>query len=161
VTRGEAHPLWSISKPMHLPMSVFQRLGVFSTPHHERLSALWHGDTLWIRQARLMPTPRATWLEEPLSVDSDLSHPLSFSQTPPCRVRSRTAASCAVVSACADHGEFYLREPSPHLRTRIRRQQAWAGRVPSCRAMKRAFTLSTEAKALAVTPSSFASRTRS
>jgi hypothetical protein len=30
-----------------------------------------------------VPTPRAVWLEEPRSVESDLSRPLSFSQAPP------------------------------------------------------------------------------
>src|SRR5262245_48720329 len=37
--------------------------------------------------------------------------------------------------ACADVRRSDLREPSPHPVTRVRRHRAWAGRVPSCRAM--------------------------
>jgi len=58
-----------------------------------------------------MPTPRATWLVEPHSVESDLSRPMSFSQAPPLRVRCRSAASCAVRSTCVE-GSF----TSPTLR---------------------------------------------
>jgi hypothetical protein len=133
VTRGEARPLRSISNPMHLAMKCFSTLGRDRLATYEPRTpfSVRHGDT-----ACLMPTPRATWLEEPHSVDPDLSRPLSISQTPPLRVRCRAAASCAVVPACADDGESYLREPSPHSMARFRRQGEWAGRVPSCRARR-------------------------
>ena len=126
MTRGEARPLRSISNPMHLAM--------------KRLATLYGGT------ACLMPTPRATWLEEPRSVDPNLSRPLSFSQTPPLRVRCRAAASCAVVSACAEDGESYLREPSPHSLARFRRHGRMGGTrsVVSCNEI--VFTLSNGVK---------------
>jgi len=101
------------------------RFGRSREPMHlavKRLSPLADGDA----HARLMPTPRATWLVEPHSVESDLSRFLSFSQAPPLRVRCRSAASCAVARLTPLHGESDLREPSPHSVTRVRHQRALA-----------------------------------
>jgi len=73
------------------------RFGRSRVPMHlavKRLSPLANGDA----HARLMPTPRATWLVEPHSVEFDLSRFLSFSQAPPLRVRCRSAASYAVIN---------------------------------------------------------------
>jgi len=39
-----------------------------------------------------MLTPRAAWLEEPHSVESDLSRSLSLSQAPPLRVRCQNGS---------------------------------------------------------------------
>jgi len=107
------------------------RFGRSRIPMHlagERLSPL-----LTVVLAHLMPTPRAAWLVEPLSVEPDLSRLLSFSQAPPLRVRCRSAAFCAVDRLAPTYGESDLREPSPHSVLRVRQHRALAKRVPSCR----------------------------
>jgi hypothetical protein len=77
VMRGEAHPLRPISYP----------------DASCRVATLAAATVVLTHR---MPTPRAAWLVEPLSVEPDLSRLLSFSQAPPLRVRCRSAASCAV-----------------------------------------------------------------
>ena len=63
VIRGEAYPLRPISIPMHLAV--------------KQLSPLANGGS-----CEPMPTPRASWLVEPHSVDTDLSRSSSHSQAP-------------------------------------------------------------------------------
>jgi hypothetical protein len=75
VTRGEARPLRPISIPMHRGG---ERLS--SLPNRWRMS---DRAALRPRYRAPMPTPRATWLEEPRSVDPDLSRLLSFPRAPP------------------------------------------------------------------------------
>lgn len=145
VMRGEAHPLRPIS----------------STDASSRRATLAAST---VARSRLMPTPRAAWLVEPLSVEPDLSRPLSFSQAPPLRVRCRSAASCAVDRLSPNSlylsppcggfqdGESDLREPSPHSVIRVRHQRALAGRVPSYRA--RALACPRIRGELALTPTS-------
>jgi hypothetical protein len=134
VMRREAHPLRPIS----------------STDASCRRATLV-ADCRW-RDSRLMPTPRATWLVEPLSVEPDLSRLLSFSQAPPLRVRCRSAASCAVHRLSPTYGGRHLREPSPHSVIRVRHHRALAKRVPSCRA--RALACPRIRGELALTPTS-------
>lgn len=55
-------------------------------PRHRAASAPL--GVITVAHARRMPTPRATWLEEPLSVEPDLSRPSSPSEAPPLRVRT-------------------------------------------------------------------------
>jgi len=76
VVRGKTHPLrYELASP-----DASSRCGSSRSPRR------------WSESLR-MPTPRAAWLEEPLSVEPDLSRPSSLLEAPPIRVRFRTAAS--------------------------------------------------------------------
>jgi hypothetical protein len=134
VVRGKAHPLrYELASP-----DASSRRGSSRSPQR------------WSETLR-MPTPRAAWLEEPLSVEPDLSRPSSLLEAPPVRVRFRTAASRAThrLSPIGDHSTSENQAPTS--RRGLGVGEAWAGRVPSCRSDERSRALR-ETEDLGVTP---------
>jgi hypothetical protein len=145
VMRGEAHPLRSISVT---DASCREELSVVREPCDGGAFAR-------------MPTPRATWLVEPHSVESDLSRSCHSR-------RHRLFGSDAVRQLPAPYvptfvevcGESDLREPSPHSVMRFRHHSSMdrTRSVVSCEARLRVPRVR---KVVGVIPPSCAPRTRS